>query len=304
VAGRAQFSNETASQPPAGTFDADQFLAHIRDEWDAVAEDWGRDEWRDFVEAAAGGVSERLLSLARVGHGDRVLDLGTGVGEPAGRAALRVGSGGRVVGIDLSPRMIDVGRQRMLRLGLDGVVELHVGDAGYPPWPAQSFEAALSRWVLMLVPDLPAALQRIRDVLVPGGWLAVGLWSHPDRVPMISLALGAAAEMLGPPPMPQGAPTHLWMQGAEGFAALLAEAGFVDVEADAVSSEFAFDDAAAYARFITTVAGPLRVVADSLPPPARRELHERLAAAARRYAGGDGPLTMHNETLCIAARRP
>jgi hypothetical protein len=110
--------------------------------------------------------------------------------------------------------------------------------------------------------------------------------------------------MLGPPPMPQGAPTHLWMQGAEGFAALLAEAGFVDVEADAVTSEFAFDDAEAYARFITVVAGPLRVVADSLPRPARRELHERLAEAARRYAGGDGPLTMHNETLCIAARRP
>jgi hypothetical protein len=156
----------------------------------------------------------------------------------------------------------------------------------------------------MLVPDLPAALGRIRDVLVPGGRLAVGLWSHPQRVPMIALAFAAAEEMLGPMPTQDGAPTHLWMDGPEAFAALLQAAGFTDVESDAVVSEFVFDDPPAYARFITAMAGPMRVLADSLPPDGRRELQDRLAAAARRYAGGDGALTMRNETLCLAARRP
>jgi SAM-dependent methyltransferase len=303
MAGRLDIPKASGTGPLAHGFNPQEFNDHIRAEWDAVAEDWGRDEWRGRVEAAAGGVSQRLLDLARVGPGDHVLDLGTGVGEPAGLAARRVGEAGRVVGIDLSPRMVEIGRRRMDRLGLGGIVELHVGDAGRPAWPAESFGAALSRWVLMLVPDLPAALGRIRRVLVPGGRLAVGLWSHPSRVPMIALALGAAEEMLGPPPTPEGAPTHLWMHGAEGFAVLLEDAGFVDVEADAVISEFDFEDPYGYARFVTAMAGPLRVIANSLPPGPRQELQERLAAAARRFAGGDGPLTIRNETLCLAARR-
>jgi ubiquinone/menaquinone biosynthesis C-methylase UbiE len=284
-------------------FDAAAFAAHVRHEWDAVAEDWGRDDWRDFVEAAAGGVSERLLEMAAVASGHRVLDLGTGVGEPAASAARRVGPSGRVLGLDLSPRMVELGNRRLERHGLRHA-ELRVGDAGDPGVPAASYDAVLSRWVLMLVPDLPAALRRIHDVLVPGGRLAVGLWGHPERVPMISAALAVAAEMMdGAPPMPPGAPGHLWEHGAEAFAGLMTAAGFTDVRHEAVDVVFELDGGEAYAGFITAMAGPLRVVSDALPPPGRRELARRLAAAAEPWNRG-GRVRLVNETLCVAGRRP
>ena len=167
-----------------------------------------------------------------------------------------------------------------------------------------SFDAALSRWVLMLVPDLPAALLRIRRALVPGGHLAVGLWGHPERVPMIRAALAVAAEMMGgAPPMPPGAPGHLWDRGAAAFAALMAEAGFTDLRQEVEEVVFELDDGAAYAEFITAMAGPLRVVSDSLPPHQRGELARRLAAAAEPWRQEDGRVRMVNETLCIAGRR-
>jgi SAM-dependent methyltransferase len=299
-----QAGSESHQGPPAGGFDPQEFSEHIREEWDAVADEWGQDDWSALVEQAAGGISERLLDMARVGPGDRVVDLGTGVGEPAARAARRVGESGRVIGIDLAPRMISAGRRRIRRLGLDGIVSLQIGNAGDPKLPAGSFDAVVSRWVLMLVPDLGGALKRIRPLLVPGGRIAVGLWGHPSRVPMISLALGVAQEMVDRPPPPPGAPSHLWMSGADGFAALLDQAGYDDVEARPTTTPFRMPSPEAYAEFIVTMAGPLRLAARSMTSAGRGALAAALADAARRFAGTSGPFTMVNETLCMSARRP
>lgn len=296
--------SESHRGPSTGGFDPQEFSEHIREEWDAVAEEWGQEGWSELVERAAGAVSERLLDMAHVGPGDRVVDLGTGVGEPAARAARRVGESGKVVGIDLAPQMIAAGRRRMRRLGLDGIVSLQVGNAGDPKLPAGSFDAVVSRWVLMLVPDLGGALQRIRPLLVPGGRLAVGLWGHPAQVPMISLALGVAREMVDMPPPPPDAPTHLWMSGADGFATLLDQAGYDDVEARPTTTAFRMPSPEAYAEFIVTMAGPLRLAARSMTSAGRGALSAALADAARSFAGTNGPFTMVNETLCMSARRP
>lgn len=296
---------EQSGQAVPMEFDAAEFAAQIRHEWDAVAEDWGRDDWRDFVEAAAGPLSDRLIDMARVGDGDRILDLGTGVGEPAARVAERIGPRGRVVGLDLSPRMVEIGNRRLRRLRLDDRVELRVGDAGRPEVPEESFHAALSRWVLMLVPDLPAALGRIRRTLVPGGRLAVGLWGHPTRVPMITVALRLAETMMPeaaqPPP---GAPAHLWRHGADAFADLMRQAGFGEVETDRVAVAFAFDSPADYADFIVAMAGPMRVVADSMSPEERAGMMGALQGAVADFAAPDGRIHLVNEVLCIAGSRP
>ena len=141
-------------------------------------------------------------------------------------------------------------------------------------------------------------------MLVPGGRLAVGLWGHPQRVPMISLALSVAARMVDLPPPPAGTPTHLWTSGGDGFAELLAAAGYDDIEVRETTTSFAMASPEAYAEFIVTMAGPLRRVARSLPPDGRAALDAALAEAARRFAGSDGPFTLVNETLCVAGRRP
>jgi protein-L-isoaspartate O-methyltransferase len=83
-------------------FDPKEFKNGQRQQWDAAAAGWKK--WWEYIERSAGSVSARMLDLAEVGSGQRVLDVATGIGEPAVSAARRVGADGSVLGTDQAPR--------------------------------------------------------------------------------------------------------------------------------------------------------------------------------------------------------
>jgi ubiquinone/menaquinone biosynthesis C-methylase UbiE len=64
------------------------------------------------MEESAPIVSDKLVDLAQIQQGQKILDIGTGVGEPALTAARRVGPNGRVTAIDISPQMLAIARGR------------------------------------------------------------------------------------------------------------------------------------------------------------------------------------------------
>lgn len=284
--------------PPTGVF-----KEQIRSEWNAVAEDWGRDTWWRFVETAAQVCNDRLVELARLGAGSRVLDVGTGVGEPAATAARAVTPGGRVLGIDLAPRMIEQGRRRMERLGLANV-DLQVGDAESLQLKAGTFDAVLSRWTLMLVHDLGGALEDMKKLLVPGGWLSAGLWGHPSRVPMVSLAMDTAMQLLRMPPPPEDLPTHLWTRGTDTLEELAVGAGLEEVGVETLDLVFEFPSPEVYAEFVSRMAGPLRSAANQLPEPMVARLRGALATAAEPFTRPDGSVRFVNQTLLLYGQRP
>ncbi len=128
------------------------------------------------------------LALGEIGVGEAVLDLGCGAGFDVFVAAELVGPAGRVVGIDLSPAMLAVAETGRREAGLAHVEFREAGVEGLP-FPAASFDVALSNGVLNLVPDKPAALREIFRVLRPGGRLQacdmglVGEEPPPDKAP-------------------------------------------------------------------------------------------------------------------------
>ena len=79
-------------------------------DWDAAAAGWKK--WWAVLEHGAQPVSDRLVELAGVGAGARVLDVATGSGEPAVTAARRAAPGGRVIAVDQSPGMLSIARER------------------------------------------------------------------------------------------------------------------------------------------------------------------------------------------------
>ena len=102
--------------------------------WDDSAEGWKR--WWPTFERAAQMVNDRLVELAGVRAGNRVLDIATGSGEPALTAARAVGQSGRVVAVDMSPGMLAIARERIDAAGLTNV-ELVESDAeSLAPRPA------------------------------------------------------------------------------------------------------------------------------------------------------------------------
>src|SRR5665647_1209165 len=94
--------------------------------WDSAAVGWK--EWSEFNDRADRHISERLVELAGVQSGSRVLDVAAGYGEPALTAARKAGPEGRVVATDISAEMLAFGRQRAAAAGL-GNVEFIQSDA-------------------------------------------------------------------------------------------------------------------------------------------------------------------------------
>jgi SAM-dependent methyltransferase len=299
VPARARSEPESPPHP----FPDIPFKDRMRHEWDAVAEDWAGDRWFPLVERSAQTCNDRLVELADLGPGDRVLDLGTGIGEPAATAARRVAPDGRVLGIDLAPAMIREGRRRIERLGLSNV-ELEVADIEELDLEPASFDAVLSRWTLMMMEDLGTALADLHRFLVPGGRLAVGLWGHPRRVPMVTAALGTALELLRIPAPPPEEPNHLWTQGSDALEKLALTAGFSEVQTETMDLVFDLPSPEFYAEFVYSMAGPVRVLVDLQPEPVARELFEAFAEAARSFCRPDGTVRFVNETILLTGRRP
>ncbi|MFO0550921.1 MAG: class I SAM-dependent methyltransferase [Polyangiaceae bacterium] len=129
-------------------------------------------------------VSERMVELAGLCPGMRVLDVAAGRGEPAIRAARAVGPGGVVVGVELSPALLEMARGRAVAEGIVNV-DWRVGDAqSMTEIPIEEgwFDAATARWGLMYMTDPVAALRGIRRALSASGVLVAALWAEPERV--------------------------------------------------------------------------------------------------------------------------
>jgi ubiquinone/menaquinone biosynthesis C-methylase UbiE len=146
--------------------------------------------WRryDAIESRlTAPLSERMLDLAGLQAGMHVLDLATGRGEPALRAAARVGAQGSVLGVDLSGAMLRMAREIADRDGLTNL-DLREGNAeSLDDIPPNHFHAATVRWGLMYMKEPVAALSAVRRALVSTGVLVAALWVAPERASFFTM---------------------------------------------------------------------------------------------------------------------
>lgn len=110
------------------------------------------------------------LALGELRAGEVVLDLGCGAGMDSLLAARRVGSTGRVIGVDMTGPMVEKARANALAAGA-GNAEFHLGEADHLPVDDGSVDVVISNGVFNLCPDKPAVLAEVFRVLHPGGRL-------------------------------------------------------------------------------------------------------------------------------------
>src|SRR5919107_1488471 len=195
-------------------------------QWDSAAVGWK--EWSEFSESGWGHISERLVELAEVRSGSRVLDVAAGYGETALTAAREVGPEGRIVATDISAEMLAFGRERAAAAGLSNV-EFLQSDASSLDFAHASFDAAVSRWGIIFEPDAEAAAARIRGFLKPGARMAIASWGEPDQVPFLSIPMRTTRERFGVPPPPPGTPGPLSRPIPAAIGALLEGGGVSNV---------------------------------------------------------------------------
>jgi ubiquinone/menaquinone biosynthesis C-methylase UbiE len=107
-------------------FNPEDFKAQQRQMWDNAAAGW--QAWWETLERGAQKVSDKIVQLAEIKPGDRVLDIATGIGEPAVTAARKVMPNSKVVATDISPQMLAIAKTRAKSLGLDGIMDFRESD--------------------------------------------------------------------------------------------------------------------------------------------------------------------------------
>jgi arsenite methyltransferase len=179
-----------AGEKPPRLPDGETLRAHVRDKYREVATDpdgsyhfhTGRrlaarlgydtaivDALPDEAVESFAGVANPF-SLRHLEIGEQVVDVGSGAGFDAFVAANHVGRAGRVVGVDMTPEMLDKSRATASKLGLDNV-EFREGLAESLPVDDGWADVVISNGVINLCADKRAVFAEIRRVLRPGGWL-------------------------------------------------------------------------------------------------------------------------------------
>jgi ubiquinone/menaquinone biosynthesis C-methylase UbiE len=267
--------------------------------WNQAADTWG--DMRALAADAEQTVSDRLIALAQITEGQRVLDIATGAGDPAVTAARVVGPSGAVVGIDQAAQMLHLARQRAAAAGLTNISFIEA-NAQTLDLTSQSFDAVLSRWGLMFFLPLVPALAEFRRVLRPGGYLAAAVWGTPQQVPIISASCAAVMGQLGRPLPPPDAPGPFNLANAGKLAESLTEAGFHDVRTEPLTMSLTFPTVHAFVRFQRATNRLVTTVIEQQPEDQHTVLWETVAKTGSRMAGPDGSITLHNLCICVSGQ--
>ncbi|HXJ18902.1 MAG TPA: class I SAM-dependent methyltransferase, partial [Polyangia bacterium] len=208
------------------TFDPVKYKETTRAQWQAAADAWHR--YGPTLNAWLGPATERLLDLARVGPGQRVLDVAAGAGEQTLAIARRLGPGGSVLATDIAPHLLDFAAADARAGGFTNVA-VQAMDGENLDLPDASFDAVVSRVGLIYFPDQQRALREMRRVLVPGGRVAAIVYATPDKNAFFSTPVSIIRRRANlPPPLPgQPGPFSLGATGV--LQGAFEQAGFREV---------------------------------------------------------------------------
>ncbi len=249
--------------------------------WDGISDVYVREIDQRFAP-----VVHALITRAQLKQGESVLDLGTGTGAVAERAAQKVGAAGEIVGVDISTEMLALARKRFAARDLSNV-SLREGRGEDIPADASSFDVVLSSLTLMYVIDRSATARQIGRVLRTGGRLIASVWGGPNECDIVRFQQ-TAGRFAGPPPVAGVGPGAL--ADPSPLLQQLAEAGLkAHVETQVLGFDFPdFHSAWAALAGVTTANLPL----DQQQAAQRAVLQEM-------YPDGDGPRHFENLTQFV-----
>jgi ubiquinone/menaquinone biosynthesis C-methylase UbiE len=215
--------------------------------------------------------------------GDRVLDIACGTGIAARVALERLGEGGRIVGVDVSPDMLAVAR------GAAPGIDWREGNAAALPLrDGERFDVVVCQQGLQFFSDRPAAMAEMRRALAEGGRLAITTWRSDDEIPFFRELRRVAERHLGAVTDQR----HGFGDAAR-IEGLLREAGLQDVGSRILSRIIRFEDGVALLRLNTMALLGMSAAGKTMADDERKRVIEAIMRESepvmQRFA--DGPET-------------
>jgi SAM-dependent methyltransferase len=243
--------------------------------------------------------ADEAIRMAGLRPTDRVLDVATGPGTLAARAAPLVKE---VVAVDYSDGMLERVRARVER---DKLANLSVKQMNGQQLElaSESFDAAFSIFGLIFFPDRGRGFRELCRVLKPEGRAVVVGWAPVERIPLIDAMIRGLREALPDLPAPSGTPPAQSLQDPARFATEMMEAGFDQVEIVTRRMELATKDSVE--AFFDRIA-PANLLLAPLKERLPKEKWERAREAVckcMRATAGDGPVAYAAEANFGIGRR-
>ncbi len=243
--------------------------------WDRASGHYER-----FWSAQLAPAQRRMLEMAELRPGERVLDVACGTGLVTFPAAEAVGPEGYVLATDLSGEMAEIVRREAARRGL-AQVEAERMDAEELTVPDGSFDVALCGLGLMYPPDPRRALEEMFRALAPGGRTAVAVWGARKNCGWAEIfpIVDARVET-------EVCPLFFQLGTADTLAETMEAVGFRRVAVERISSRLVYDSAeeAVGAAF---AGGPVALAYARFDEATRDEAHAEYLASIEPYRNGD-----------------
>jgi ubiquinone/menaquinone biosynthesis C-methylase UbiE len=282
------------------TPNAQQHIDTQRRDWNRVAPAW--EKWDRLLDENLAFINYRLAGDARLRPGQRVLDLGSGTGYPAVLSAQAVGSRGEVVGLDVAEDMLDVARRKAKALGLANVT-FRPADVTTLPFDAGSFDAVISRFCLMFLPDVPKAITEIARVLKPGGYVAAAVWSSPDKNPFILASINVIKTLTDVPTPAPDQPGIFRLAKPGDLLGIMERAGLKGLADDEVLAESPFASSQEFLDNLLDIAAPIQNLMATLTPAQQETAKDGIKRAVESYRRGAG-LALPMAIRVVTARKP
>ena len=270
---------------PQPAFDAASYKNAQREQWNKDGAAWRR--WNPTLDRWYGEATHRMLDLARLRPGQRVLDIAAGAGEPAVSAAERVGPGGYVLATDISEGIVELARQVARERGLEQI-ETRAMDGEQLDLPDAGFDAVLCRLGLMYMPHPVTALREWRRALNAGGRVAVVVFSTPERNPWGAVPAAIIRQRAQLPPAVAGQPGPFALGAAGVLEEVFRQAGFADAEVHAVPVPHGAPRAADYVKVAREAFGAFNAMMAHLPSDERESVWNEIEDALRRFEAPEG----------------
>lgn len=276
----------------APQFDAIKYKNTTRDQWQTAAEAWYR--WSPTLNQWLGNATDKMLEMAGISAGHRVLDVAAGAGEQSITTAKKVGATGYVLATDISPNILAFAQQMAKQAGLNNI-ETQVMDGENLTLPDATFDTVISRVGLIYFPDQQRALKEMLRVLKPGGKVAAIVYSTPDKNKFFSVPVSIIRNRAKlPRPLPgQPGPFSL---GAEGIIEkAFTQAGFINVKSVLVNSPLLLPAAKDCVQFEKESFGALHQMMSGLTEREKESVWEEIEQELKKFEtenGFTGPCEM------------
>jgi ubiquinone/menaquinone biosynthesis C-methylase UbiE len=220
--------------------------------WNKTSAGWKK--WDSMMMQFLQPMNNEMIHMLNFRETDYILDVATGTGEPGLSIASMLKSG-KVTGIDLSEKMLDVANEHAMQRGINNF-ETICCDASELPFDDETFDGITCRLSFMFFPDMKMALNEMMRVLKPGGRICASYWNAPEKNQWISILMEVMIRRLNLNPPTPGGPGAYRCAEPGMMSALFSNAGLKHIKESIAESDLLCDNKENYWNFISEVASP------------------------------------------------